>query len=417
MKKIYVFIIILLVSGTTVFAQEPDLSIYWEEYNRSNATISEMLGVLKAVRDENQTGIGSFYRDAIRVFVQRLPNYTSNQDRLAIEEISSLLFRGLSAEKQTDAALYVWQLVHYFDISHRPNDGILMYEAIVTLGQIDAKDFASYIAILLERYNERSAVDPIYKSITQVVVPGTINALETLGEPVGVRPIFFASIGWYDNDLKAIASKALVNLMNKLGDTIGEIIIGIINDLFNSPSVKNAAWQEFLQTTTVSDEVKAKVASVALEASYTFITSSRESLAILRIMRVTAIDKIREVGIADETEYAFLERTYREALEGADTDYETIILVIRTLTAVNTEESVNLLTEFLRGLHYRKRSGLWGSRERDLISIIISAISTTGTQARPTIQLLTVIQNSAIYTIAEQNWARNALATLARSNR
>jgi len=415
MKKINIFLIILLLSGMTVFAQTPDLSIFWEEYNRSNATVIEMLGVLQAVRDENVTGIGSFYLDAIRVFNQRLPNFSSYGDRLAVEELSRLLFRGLAAEKYTDAAPYIWHLLHYFDISFRPNDGILMYEAIIALGEINAQNYVVPIATFLEEYNERGSADPLTKSIMQVVVPGTITALETLGNAAGIRPIFFASIGWYDNNLKAIASTSLVNLMNKLGDTIGEIIIGIITDLFNNPFVKNAAWQEFLKTTTVSKEVKAKVAAAALEASYTFITSSRESLAILRIMRVTAIEKMREVGIADDAEYAFLERTYREAFEAPNTDFETIILVVRTLTAVNTEESISLLTEFLRGLHNRKRSGPWGSTERDLMSIIISAISTTGTQSRTTIQLLTVIQNSSIYTMAEQTWARNALATLARS--
>ena len=399
----------------TIHAQEPDLSIYWEEYNRSNATVNEMLGILKTVRDENLTGIGSFYLNAIRVFNQRLPNFSGYGDRLAVEDISRLLFRGLAAEKYTDAGPYIWHLLHYFDISFRPNDGILMYEAIIALGEINAQNYAVPIATFLAEYNERTSADPVTKSIMQVVVPGTITALETLGSAAGLRPIFFASIGWDDNDLKAVASRALVNLMNKLGDTIGDIIIGIITDLFNNPFVKNAAWQEFLKATTVSKEVKAKVSAAALEASYTFITSSRESLAILRIMRLSAIEKIREVGIADETEYAFLERTYREAFEAPNTDFETIVLIVRTLTAINTEESIDLLTELLRGLHYRKRSGPWTSTERDIMSIIITAISTTGTQSRATIQLLTVIQSSSIYTVAEQNWARNALATLARS--
>jgi len=411
MKRTTIFIIILLFTGMAVFAQGADLSLYTQEINRSDVTIFEIYDVLQAVRDGEYTGIGEFYQDALGVFLRRLMNYGSNYERVPVEESARIILRGLAAEKHTEAAPLIWRLVQYFDITNQANDGYLMYEALVALGEIGAKDYASHIAIILENYNERINADFNFKSKIHLVAPGAITALETLGVAVGVRPVFFASVGWFDSDLKEIASNALVNIMNGLGEVISHIVSEIIKDPFNGPNVKNAAWQQLLRTQTPNN-VKAQVAVAALEASYIFHATSRETQGILREMRLSSINVIREMGIEDDAVYPFLERTYREAFETGSTDFETIILVVRTLTAARTDEAVELLNEFLRGLHSRRRSGPWGTIERDMMNIIITALASTETKSQNTIQLLTVISRSSLYTGAEQNWARTALMQL-----
>jgi hypothetical protein len=412
MKRIFIILVILLSAGMTVFAQSPDVSYYTQEINRSDATIFEILDVLKMVRDENLTGIGEFYNNAIRVFIRRLPNFSGNNDRLAVEEASRLLFRGLTAEKHAAAGASIWYLVRYFDIAAPQNDGYLMYEGIVSLGQIGAKDYASHISVLLEGYNLRTTTpDILVRGRIQRVVPGIIIALEALLEPVGVRPVFFASIGWYDNEINAIAARSLQVMMDAIPTVIGDIINGIIKDPFNNVNVKNAAWRELLRT-QVDNEVKAKVAISVLEESYSFATSNFETRSLLRNMRISAIETINAMGIEDNVVYAYLERAYREAHDSVNTDLEVILLVLKTLSNAKTDEAVDLLTEFLRQLHSRRRSGSWGTVERDLLNVILPAIANTGTKATPTIQLLTIMSRSTLYTNAEQAWARNALTTL-----
>lgn len=406
MKKACLVIVVFLLAGMA-FANNSDLSFYTEEYNKTGATVFELLDVLLAVKEENLTGIGDFYLNAIKVFIQRLPNYSSNHERTAVEEAARLILRGLAAEKQIEAAPQIWLLLQYFDIVHPQNDGFIMYETYVAMGQIGAKEYAPHFAGHLENYNQSATPDQHLKTIIQRVVPGIVNALEALREPVGVKPVFYVSIGWYDTDIRAIASAAIPNIVDDPGEIISEIIL----DPFNGPSVKSAAWQEMLKT-KAGNESKGIVAAVALETSYTFIAPYRESQSILRAMRMSAIDTIRIVGVQDSSVYAFLERTYREAFDTPNTDFEIITLIIRTLTTLKTDESVDLLTEFLRGLHSRRRSGPWGITERDIMQIIIPAIGTTGTQSRMTLQLLTIIQNSSMYTNAEQTWARNALTAL-----
>jgi len=200
-------------------------------------------------------------------------------------------------------------------------------------------------------------------------------------------------------------------LMDALGEIIPDIIIGIINDPFTTTGVKNTAWQELLRS-RVSDTAKAKVAAVAFARSYPPTNTNIETVS--RFMRMSAIDAIRQFGVADDSVYPYFERTYRESYEIANTDFEMIVLLIRTLSTIKTDEAVDLLTEFLRGLHSRRRSGPWGIVERDLMHIIISAIGNTGTESRASIQLLTVISRASIYTGAEQQWARDALTALSR---
>jgi|GEM_PF-338085 len=412
MKRTSLLIVFLLLAGMTVSAQNTDMSFYTREFNRSDTTIFELLDILQMVRDENTTGIGEFYHNAIRVYLRRLPNFGSNRERNAVEEAARLILRGLSTEKHTEAASYVWSFIQFFDIASVLNDGLIMYEALYTMGEIDGKMYASNIAAILDGYNERATTDQRVKSKVQRVVPGAVHALEVLAEPVGIRPVFFTSIGWYDPEVKAIASTALHNLMTANDEIIGDVISEVILNHFNLPNIKYTAWQEMLNSDT-SNRAKSQVAMAAIEASYTFIASSAESQGLLRFMRLSAIDAIRQFGTENEAIYPYLERTYREAFETPNTDFEVIILVTRTLSALRTDEAVDLLTEFLRGLHSRRRSGPWGVPERDLMNIVIPAIASTGTQSRATIQLLTIISRNSLYTNAEQNWAGNALRILA----
>jgi len=272
MKNTFILIAILLLIGMPVFAQQgPDMSLYSEEFNKSDTTLNDMRDILTAVRDMQLTGIGEFYHNSLIRFIQRLPNYTGTQERLVIEEASRLLLRGLAAEKYHDSAPNVWFLIRFFDISQPPNDGLLMYEALVAMGQIGGKEYAQHMIDILEGYNARPPINDESKAKVERVVPGIVNALETLSEPRGVRPVFFASIGWYDTRVKQIASDAVINMMEAEGEVIGDIISNIILDHFNFPPVKLAAWQTLLQA-DVSDAVKSKAATAVVEASYSFHT-------------------------------------------------------------------------------------------------------------------------------------------------
>ena len=414
MKRTTIFIVILLLTGMTVFAQAPDMSFYTEEYNRSGATVFDLQDILLVVSNENFTGIGEFYQNAITVFIRNLPNFSGSNQRVAVEGAARLILRGLAAEKHNPAATDIWYLIQYFDIAHQQNDGYLMYEALVAMGQVGAKEYAYNIAEILSGFNARATTNQELKSQIQRVVPGAVNALEALSEPIGVKPILIASAGWYDTDIRDIASSALINIINALGEVIGDVIDGILRDPFNSIAIKYKAWEELLHS-NAPDTAKAKVAAAALEASYVAIGSTPDSMNQLRFMRMESIDAIRVLGVHSEHSdavYAYLERTYREAFETSNRDFESIIRVANTLSAVKSDEAVDLLTQFLRQINVRRQSGPWGTSERDIMYVLLQVIANTRTQSTQTVQLLRIMQSSSNYTGAEQNWVRNTLSAL-----
>lgn len=386
------------------------MSFYIEEYNRTGTSVFDLLDILEAVRGENLTGIGDFYHNAIMVFLQRLPNFTTAPETVAIHDVSRLILQGLGAEKHTESAPYVWTLVEYYHVSQQQNDGFLMHEALVTMGQIGAVEYAPHIVTCMDYFIAHETPDIQTRRKLQLGVTGAVSALEALHEPVGVKPVFFASIGWFDTDIRSFAAAAFPNIM----EDPNEIVIEIIQNPFNDPYVKLAAWRAMLRT-RAPDSSKAKVAVVAIEMSYTYQSPTRDGQNTLREMRMDAISFFRSArGIEDDSVYAFLERTYREAFYTNNMDKEVMLLIIGTLAAVASDQAVDLLTGFLRELHNRRRSGPWGVNERDLMQYIIPCIAITGTQSRTVLQLLSTIQSSSMYTGAEQNWARNALRALAR---
>jgi len=410
MKRALIIIVVLLFTGMTIFAQDVDMSFYVEEYNRTGTSVFDLLDVLVAVKGENLTGIGDFYHNAIVVFLQRLPNFNTSQELVAVHEVSRLILRGLGAEKHTASAPYVWTLVEYYDVSQQQNDGFLMHEALVTMGLIGAVEYAPHIVTKMDYFDAHETPDIQIRRKLQLGLTGAVSALEALHEPIGVRPVFFASIGWYDPDIRSIASAAFPNIM----EDPYEIVIDIIKNPFNGPSVKLAAWRAMLRTRAPNIS-KAKVAVTTIEMSYTYIAANRDGQNILREMRISAIDYFRVIKeIPDESIYAYLERTYRDGFYTNNTDTEIMMVVVRTLSAVATDEAVDLLTSFLRELHTRRRTGPWGVTERQLMQYIIPSIAVTGTQSRLAIQLLSTIQSSSMYTGAEQSWARNALRALTR---
>jgi hypothetical protein len=298
-------------------------------------------------------------------------------------------------------------LVQNFDVIRDINDGLAMQDALIALGQIGSRDHIPHIARRLDIFNNDPTSDLQTIRRVQRGVAGAINALETLQDPMGFRPVFFASIGWYDFTTRTMASVALPNIM----EDPGEIISEIIQDPSSSPRVKNEAWREMLRTRAPNSS-KASVAAVALDTGWTYLTFNIDFQRALRDMRLSAIDTIRLMGVADESVYVNLERSYRNSFVAAVTDFEEIRRTIGALSASASEQAVGLLLDFLREIHNRRRLGAWGARERQVMQMLIPALGATRTQSEDVIQLLTTIQRTSDYTSAEQGWARDALRAL-----
>ena len=404
MKRI-IFALLLCFIGMTVYAQ--DMSYYAEEFSKADGTFRERLEVLQVIRDAKITGIGEFYHDALKLILLKTPDIKTIDDRKDTEESAKIVCAGLSEEKYNAAAPELWQLVQYFDVIQQVNDGLVMQEALNTIGKVDGKQFVPHIVLRLNDFNSQIISDVETKRRVQRAVNGCINALEDLHDIAGFKPVFFASTGWYDPTIKRMASVALPNIVDDPGEVIAEIIV----DPSNIPEIKYEAWREMLRT-RAPDSSKAKVAAIALNTGWYYSTPNMTYQKNLREMRMSAIDTIRVLGAADETVYPNLEKSYNNNFINTVPDYDEIRKTLNTLAALKTDDAVNLLLKILRELHARRRSGPWGNKERQMLQWVVPAIGATNTKSQDVRLLLTTIQRSSDYTGAEQGWARDALRQL-----
>ena len=406
MKRKIITILVFFI-GMAIFAQSQDLSYFTEELNRTGATFLDRLHVLENVRDLNLTGIGEFYHGALKTLLNKIPDIKNKEDWDANENTARIALQALAVEKYAPAAPEIWALVQYFDIAHEENDGLAMQDGILALGQTGDQDYVYHIVLVLDDCNTHQTPDFESRRRIQRAASGCIISLEAMHAIEGYRPVFFAYIGWYDPSIRNMAHEALPRIV----DDPGEVITEILRDNTNSSNVKLRAWQEMLRT-NAPDSSKAKVAAVALEMGWSYPTSNTALQRDSKLMRLSAIDTIRLLGVADDSVYINIDKSYRNSFVSNNPDYEEIKKTIDALSAVKTDEAVALLTSYLRDLNERRRGGVWGGKERQVMQWIIPALSATGTKSPDARVILIAIQNSQEYTGVEQSWARDALRQL-----
>ena len=405
MKRILITII-LLFTATVIFSQ--NMSSYMNEYTRTDGTVDERLALLEAVRDAKLTGIGEFYHDALKYFFTRLVDIKTRTDEVTAEKTAVILCQALGAEKYTAAAPEIWRIAELFDIEKETSDPETMQAALIALGDINAQDHVPHIVERLNDFNTQAITSSETIRRAQAGVVGCIKALEALHDVRGYKPIFFVSIDEaYDLPVREIAANSLPNIVENPSD----VIIEIINDNTNDPRVKLTAWNELLKSRS-PDSSKAKVTVAAIAASWTYPTNVRSLQANSKEMRRSAIIAVSEFGVADDSVYRYLERSYSSNFNTNTPDYAEILAVLNTLTALKTDEAVELLHNFLIELNERRRGGPWESKERQLFEWVVSRIGATGTQSTDIRSLLGTIQHTGTYTPHEQNMAADALKEL-----
>jgi hypothetical protein len=406
MKRLLITLL-LCVTGMAVFAQSTDMSYYTEEYSRLGATFSDRLKVLEAVRDANLTGIGEFYHNALKILLTKIPDVKTRAEWEANEASARIICQKLADEKYTEAAPDIWPLVIHYDVANDANNGLAMQEALVAMGQVDGKAFVPNIALCLDALNVKETSDAESRRRIQRAVAGAINALEALHDIGGYKPVFFASVGWFDPSIRTIAYEALPNIVDDPGEVISEIIL----QSSNNPEIKIAAWQEILRT-NAPDTSKAKVAASALAAGWAYQTNEPYFQRVLREMRISAIDGIRLLGVEDDSVYANMEKSYSNNFITNMPHYDEMRKTTEALSVIKSDEAVKLLLKFLQELNGRRQNGPWGNKERLALQMVVPAIGATNTKSEEVRQLLTSIQRSPDYTGAEQGWARDALREL-----
>jgi len=390
----------------TVFGQ--DMSYFTAEYMRADGTFAERLIVLETIRDAQMAGVGEFYHQALKFLLLKVPDLRTPSERADAEKSVIILCEGLGAEKYTAAALELWQTAEAFDVvSTNTNDGTAMRAALTALGQVDGKAFVPHIVQRLEFYNIQNVRDSERRRRIQMAVQGCISALEAFKDIRGYRPVFFAVIGPYEQAIQDMAAKALPNIV----DDPSEAIIAIIQDQRNDPALKLTAWR-MMDQTRMSTASRARVAAAALGVGWLYQTTNRNHQTNMRELRKAAITLMAEVGVSEDSVYIDLEKSYKNNFISNNPDFDEIMITLNTLSAIKSEQAVNLLYKFLQEINGRRRSGPWANKERRIYEWLTACIGKTETKSVEMRLLLTTISRNTAYTSQEQTMAANALRAL-----
>ncbi|MCL2231347.1 MAG: hypothetical protein FWC01_09660 [Treponema sp.] len=406
MKRL-IFILVIFLIGMTAFGQ--DLSFFAQEYNRADATFAERHLVLETLRDAGITApnLNAFYHSALRLLLSKSPDISSTGERAIAERSIVILAEALGAARFQEAAWDLWQAAELFDVFGNATDGNAQQAALTALGQIGNKAVLPNLVLRLSEYNLQPVRNAEQRRRVNMAVIGFISALEAFKDISGFRPVFFASVGPYDQTIRNIAIAALPNIV----DDPSEAMIPMIREPGTDPATKLQIWRE-LNRTRMPDSSKAKVAAAALEVGWAIQTANRTHQTALRELRKGALEIIRQFGVSADSVYADLERSYVNNFENSNPDYDEIMLALNALTAVNTEQSVRLLYNFLNGINGRRRVGPWGNKERRCFEWIVSCLGATRTQMGEVRILLLTISRNTIYTPQEREMAARALSAI-----
>jgi len=405
--KRYLLIMIFCFTGMTAFTQGADISFFQEYYFREDGTFNDRLLVLEDIRAAKLTGIGSFYREALKYLYYRGADVTSKQERAIMEQTGIILCDALAEEKYAEAADDIWKAVVLFDVTRDNNEGFAMQSALNALGQLGAKDYIPYIVQRLNQFNAMTLSDLETRRRVQRAVIGCVKTLELFHDIEGYKSVFFVSVGGYDRPIQDVAITALPNIV----DDPGEIIIAVIIDPSNNPRVKLAAWREMLRSKAPGDS-RAKVAAVALSTGWSYSSNDVNFQTNLREMRKSAIETIRQYGATDDSVFVNLEKSYSNNFINNVPDYDEIRFVLNALSAIKTEPAVDLLYKILHELHERRLGGPWTRKERQCLEWVLSSIGVTGTKSPEVIKTLMLMRRETKYTSSEKKWVESTMKSL-----
>jgi hypothetical protein len=335
-------------------AKEPD---FYTQLLDSQATTEGRLRVVRAAAADGAKA--EFFAYALDNLFSTLPSSQSSSHLRETEELLQFLVIKLGEEKHTAAGPNLWKVYITF------SNPIIRAEALASLGKIQAADYLPRIIDIIKEISIDPGTDRIGR---EQIAYGAIASLEEYKESDGYLPVFLVSAGWYSDRLKNRARE----VMPKIMDDPSEPLISVLKGSTYNLTVKFSALQT-LEGSDATAQQKSKGAVTALDDAWKTTTNNNPDRLTLIRLRKLSIDMIRRYGTEDTNIYHPLQKSYREGV-----DEEEQIYVIAALSALATDDSVRILSNFLREINDRQSRGVPLREDERLVRVIIPALGSTG---------------------------------------
>ncbi|GHV12992.1 hypothetical protein FACS189491_07100 [Spirochaetia bacterium] len=392
--KRYYFMVLVFFAGMALFAQSDELKLWIKQYNDS-VSITDKFGVLQEAKASSMAEPGDFFSWALDQLLLDYPNLRAG-NLVAAENSVRFIAGILGNAKYTAAGPGLWRTVETF------SNSLVKADALIALGKGGMTDYLPNVTQLLTKLNAVIPLDRNLQIENGRIAYGAILSLENYKDISGYLPVFFASNGWYDKQIKDQASASLPIIASDPTESM----LTVIKSLTYTYDMKYLALQAE-DASQASAESKSSVAIAALEEAWRFIGSDVRRRSELAAIRKLSLKMIRRYSAPDEPAvYVLMDRSYNEAI-----DLQERLDTIDVLSALATDSAAESLAskiEILRDklLDSGRPNGGITNDEEKLIRALIPALKATKNMNSRT--------RKALQDIADNSYATNAVRQLAR---
>ena len=181
-----------------------------------------------------------------------LTHYRANKSTFdQWEALTRTIVMELGDIKGQSASIPIWQLARTAESS------MLKAESLIALGRMNAQEYAPKISTMLQVLNLNQRPD---KEAAEIEAYGAVTALGRMKADDGLEPVFYASIGWYQDRVTELADKFL---LTSFKDPV-PALIAIIEDAQEYPVKRKALEVVFRTEAPVEEKVKAPLIALQL---------------------------------------------------------------------------------------------------------------------------------------------------------
>jgi hypothetical protein len=323
----------LFISAAGVQGQDAKTVLETFRRNFAIASLDVKIQILQdAARAKNAGELGPLFQQAVDFVVDNASLIPSDP---RFRQLAAL------AAEQTAAAAYVPARYSIWKLFQIDSDTVALVNAANALGVIGAGD--PEIVGNLNRYLEtQNTLFSSGKTPDLLVVAACVQALGKLADPSSFPAVFSAMNVGYSEQMSAAAKDSLLSIKGEFKENI---LVVIRTRPF---AEKRLALAIALDSDRLSEEQKAQVAEVGLEAGLRSSTSDTEGKTALRELRFLAARSLgeRKWSRAAPLLIEHLDATIGEFDRGL-TDKRYLLEAVAALGAMGTHEVAVRLTQYL----------------------------------------------------------------------
>lgn len=364
MRKIKITLLFtLILLSSSVFGS--DQSEIWTRMYKRAFTPELKYSVMLNISELNDRSLAPLLEEILAEdIIATFDNKRAITEKKQMIKLAKLVVRELGELKATSSAPLVYEIIKITD------DPLLKADAIVALGNMRAVKYVDDIAFILRNNNMRPLEGSSDVEFESKVSYSCIAALDRFKSIEGYSPVFFASIGWYDQRVRFFADKVLKTIVENPVESLLPIIINGNN------REKEKALKE-VSVCKAPSEDKNRAALEALKQGFENLPENLTDGLVLTAIRKNAIKVLYVNRSKNVEDVYFLSQSVTKGY-----DFEEKAYGIRTLALNNTDEAIEALSRILADFNQRNADGVGITyEEENVIREIIDALGSSGKQS------------------------------------